>query len=169
MKATNTNQNMSGQPANVVKHRYCMKHGLGELHGLATGGIVVTSNTLVKTAQNLMGNIKTMAIINDDYALVDSPFKKVLESCFISIVDTSGLLSDPDKIASVESAMYFSVTKRMKKREYLGDPSEYLSGLLLDVQSAKHEFSEVCYDSSYASDVFVSINNTVLSLLSSRT
>lgn len=146
-----------------------MKLGLGEQHGLTIAGAVVMSNALVGTTQKLIDRLETMKNINDDYTVPDSPFKNTLESCFMSIIKASGLLSDQDDRTSVENAMYLSVTKRMKQREYLGDPGEYLSGLLLDVQFAKHEFNEVCYDSSNASDVFFSIKNTILSLMLSRT
>ena len=103
---------------------------------------------------------------SDKYTVVDSPFKDALESCFQGVVDEAEKMHDADNRTAVENAMYLSVTKRMRERDYRGDKAAYLSGLLVDLNDAEREFDQVCYFNPSANDAFFVIKGAIVALLS---
>jgi hypothetical protein len=50
--------------------------------------------------------------------------------------------------------VYFAVKKRSCRRSFKNNDKEYIEGLLLDVESAEEEFSQVCYYNGNAIDAF---------------
>ena len=93
----------------------------------------------------------------EDYSLPESPLKNDLESCIFSLYDTAQQSSSDDTKRAIEDGLYLAVKKRMTQREYTGDNTAYITGLLSDVSGAKYEFSQVAYDNMTTADVFFTL------------
>ncbi|MCJ8269650.1 MAG: hypothetical protein MJK04_09630, partial [Psychrosphaera sp.] len=95
---------------------------------------------------------------SEKYSVVESPYREAIHTLLKKIYFDAQAHTDKDDRMSIENALYCVVTKRMCKRQYDGDSKAYLLGLIDDVSSGKYEFSQVCYDSEYASAVFMNVN-----------
>lgn len=100
-----------------------------------------------------------------EYAVLDSPYKEVLDREINRLYESSKHSADEDHRRGVKDALYFAVQKRMSERMYDGDEQEYLAGLASDISRAKYEFSEVCYTNDSASSTFSALNAIVLGLM----
>lgn len=92
--------------------------------------------------------------MSQTYALANSPFQESLEGIVKEIQQKYG--------QEAEDSLYLAVTKRMSHRPYNNDNRAYLAGLISDVQSAKREFNEVCFDSDIAYIVFSTLKFAVM-------
>ena len=70
-----------------------------------------------------------------------------------------------DEGMAINNALYLLLSKYIPKAEISSDPTVYLKNLLSAIKQARYEFSEVCYASDYASDVFQAFYAFVLSEL----
>ena len=70
-----------------------------------------------------------------------------------------------DEGMAINNAMYLLLSKYIPKAEISSDSTVYLKNLLSAIKQARYEFSEVCYASDYASDVFQAFYAFVLSEL----
>ncbi len=92
--------------------------------------------------------------MSQTYTLANSPFQESLEGMVKEIQQKYGQEAD--------DSLYLAVTKRMSHRPYNNDDRAYLTGLISDVQSAKREFNEVCFDSDIAYIVFSTLKFAVM-------
>ena len=70
-----------------------------------------------------------------------------------------------DEGMAINNALYLLLSKYIPKAEISSDSTVYLKNLLSAIKQARYEFSEVCYASDYASDVFQAFYTFVLSEL----
>ena len=70
-----------------------------------------------------------------------------------------------DEGMAINNALYLLLSKYIPKAEISSDSTVYLKNLLSAIKQARYEFSEVCYASDYASDVFQAFYAFVLSEL----
>ena len=102
---------------------------------------------------------------NEQLVFRGSPFKNTLQSFVGQIQKSANKQNNEENKVAIENALYFSVQKRMLKREHLGGDNEYLTGLLGDINAATYEFEQVCYYNSLSMDVFSQLKSKVMSLL----
>lgn len=70
-----------------------------------------------------------------------------------------------DEGMAINNALYLLLSKYIPKAEISSDSAVYLRNVLSAIKQARYEFSEVCYASDYASDVFQAFYAFVLSEL----
>lgn len=70
-----------------------------------------------------------------------------------------------DEGMAINNALYLLLSKYIPKAEISSDSAVYLRNVLFAIKQARYEFSEVCYASDYASDVFQAFHAFVLSEL----
>jgi len=128
-----------------------MKQLLSWLSGIFNSGAV-------NSADDTKAAKEVAAEFAQTYGVAHSPFYNHIMSIVKQLILYAQELEDQDDTRAVENALYCVVSKRMSKRDYTGDSSEYLMGLLSDVSEGKYEFAQVCYDNDYASDVFARLN-----------
>lgn len=88
------------------------------------------------------------------YPLPKMPITAELISTLKRMHYESHSLRNEDDYSGMCNAMYVIAEKRMSVRPYDSDDKAYLLGLLSDINEGKREFSQVCYENDYASDVF---------------
>jgi acetylornithine/succinyldiaminopimelate/putrescine aminotransferase len=72
-----------------------------------------------------------------------------------------------DDAQAIENALYFA-EKYMSKRVCKNSKRSYIAGLIKDIDKAKYEFSETCYDNDYASDVFQQLKLHLAGMLTDK-
>ena len=102
------------------------------------------------------------------YPLPETAFSQDFWKLALSARHQQSLLEregNADEGMAINNALYLLLSKYIPKAEISSDSTVYLKNLLSAIKQARYEFSEVCYASDYASDVFQAFYAFVLSEL----
>lgn len=115
-----------------------------------------------------MNSELTLDSVIKAYPLPATPFSQDLWKLALSARHKQTQLEregNADEGMAINNALYLLLSKYIPKAEISSDSTVYLKNLLSAIKQARYEFSEVCYASDYASDVFQAFYAFVLSEL----
>ena len=115
-----------------------------------------------------MNSELTLDSVIKAYPLPETAFSQDLWKLALSARHQQTLLEregNADEGMAINNALYLLLSKYIPKAEISSDSTVYLKNLLSAIKQARYEFSEVCYASDYASDVFQAFYAFVLSEL----
>ena len=115
-----------------------------------------------------MNSELTLDSVIKAYPLPETGFSQDLWQLALSARHQQTLLEregNADEGMAINNALYLLLSKYIPKAEISSDSTVYLKNLLSAIKQARYEFSEVCYASDYASDVFQAFYAFVLSEL----
>lgn len=101
----------------------------------------------------------SIAKIMEEYPLPDSEYTAELWALALSARERQESLEKEknfDDAMAINNALYLILQKYIPKIKTSENPKDYLKELLGAVSSAKYEYSQVCHDSDWASDVMQS-------------
>lgn len=114
----------------------------------------------------------TLIELEKEYPLPDS----FLKSSLLALLETAKLQQAElargkraDDAMAIDNALYLVLKKYIPRVRVTEDKAEYLNSLLSAVRSAKYEFSQVCYDNTYADNVMSSFRLLLVTELASVT
>ena len=115
-----------------------------------------------------MNSELTLDSVIKAYPLPETAFSQDFWKLALSARHQQSLLEregNADEGMAINNALYLLLSKYIPKAEISSDSTVYLKNLLSAIKQARYEFSEVCYASDYASDVFQAFYAFVLSEL----
>lgn len=118
-----------------------------------------------------MNSELTLDSVIKAYPLPETVFSQDLWKLALSARHQQSLLEregNSEEGMAINNALYLLLSKYIPKAEISSDSTIYLKNLLSAIKQARYEFSEVCYASDHASDVFHAFNALVISELASK-
>lgn len=113
-----------------------------------------------------MNSELTLDSVIEEYPLPETVFSKDLWKLALRARHQQTLLEregNSEEGMAINNALYLLLSKYIPKAEISSDPTIYLKNLRSAIRQARYEFSEVCYASEHASDVFQAFNALVMS------